>query len=49
MIQKFLDVTKIMDYEITIYFITPSHLVSLFKDKHAKESNFLALFYGQPQ
>ncbi len=41
-----------MDYENNIYFNAPNqnfHLLSLFKDKHSKELNFLILFYGQLQ
>ncbi len=51
MIHNFLEAQKIMDYENTIYFITPSehfHPLCLFKDKHSKELKFLALFYGHP-
>jgi hypothetical protein len=51
MTHNFLNVLKIMDYENTIYFIAPSqdfHPLGLFKDKHSKELNFLALFYKQP-
>jgi hypothetical protein len=52
MIHNFLDAPKIMDYENNIYFNAPNqnfHLLSLFKDKHSKELNFLILFYGQLQ
>jgi hypothetical protein len=39
-----------MDYENTIYSITPSpnfHPLSLFKDKHSEELKFSTLFYRQ--
>jgi hypothetical protein len=39
MIQHFLDAPKIMDYENTIYSITPNqnfHPLSLFKNQHSK-------------
>ncbi len=52
MINNFLDVPKIMNYENTIYSTALSqnfHLLSLFKDKHSKKLNFPILFYGQPQ
>ncbi len=45
-IHNFLDSTKIMDYENTIYFIAPSqnfHIIGLFKNKHAKELNFSSI------
>jgi hypothetical protein len=51
MIHNLLDAPKVMDYENTIYSITPNqnfHSLSLFKDKHFKELNFPTLFYGQP-
>ncbi len=52
MIHNFLTIPKIMDYENTMYFISPSqhfHALGLFKDKHSKELNFPTLFYGQLQ
>ncbi len=52
MIHNFLNVPKIMDYEITIYFIAQSqnfHPLGLFIDKHYEELEFPTLFYGQPQ
>jgi hypothetical protein len=51
MIHKFLDTLKIMDYENTIYYITPNqnfHPLRLFKNKHSNELKFSTLFYGQP-
>jgi hypothetical protein len=50
MINIFLDVPKIMDYENTIYFIAPNqyfHPLGLFKDKHSKELKFPTLYYEQ--
>jgi hypothetical protein len=51
MIHKFLEVSKIMDYEnTTIYFVAPNqnfHPLGLFKIKHLKELKFSTLFYGQ--
>jgi hypothetical protein len=40
-----------MDYENTIYYITPNFFkkhLHLFKNKHSKKLNFSTLFYGQP-
>ncbi len=50
MIHDFLNAPKIMDYENTIYSITPSqnfHPLFLFKDQHSKELKFSTIFYGQ--
>ncbi len=49
MIHNFLDILKIKDYEITIYYIAPSqnfHPLSLIKDKHDEELKFPTLFYS---
>jgi hypothetical protein len=52
MINYFLDVSKINDYENIIYSIAPSqgfHPLGLFRINHSEELNFLALFYGHPR
>jgi len=52
MIHRFLNVSKTMDYENIIYYISPSqnfHPLHLFKNKHSKKINFPTLFYMQPQ